>query len=154
MNVRFKPISVLNESKMITLGYRHDRACTILVGKVLDLINKFRSIRCSVLRPDAGSAPTETGKPLSELKRMIPEYAIVKRKYEPAKMDKDAALKAIQEAFAGEKMDLRDGIKLLRGRSWIHVRKSNTEPILRTIAEAPTKEEAEALLREVIGKLH
>ncbi|MCK5733966.1 MAG: phosphoglucosamine mutase, partial [Candidatus Latescibacteria bacterium] len=62
----------------------------------------------------------ETGKTVSELKRTIPEYAIVKRKYEPTKMDKDAALGAIREAYDGEEMDLRDGIKLLRERSWLH----------------------------------
>ena len=94
----------------------------------------------------------ETGKTVSELKQGIPEYAIVKRKYEPTKMDKDAALKAIREAYDGEEMDLRDGIKLLRERSWLHVRKSNTEPVLRAVAEAPTKEEAEAFQEEVAEK--
>ena len=94
----------------------------------------------------------ETGKTVTELKRTIPEYAIVKRKYEPTKMDKDAALKAIREAYDGEEMDLRDGIKLLRERSWLHIRKSNTEPILRAVAEAPTKGEAEAFQKEVAEK--
>ncbi|MCK5328912.1 MAG: phosphoglucosamine mutase, partial [Candidatus Latescibacteria bacterium] len=94
----------------------------------------------------------ETGKTVSELKRTIPEYAIVKRKYEPTKMDKDAALGAIREAYDGEEMDLRDGIKLLRERSWLHIRKSNTESILRAVAEAPTRKEAEAFQEEVAEK--
>ena len=97
---------------------------------------------------------TETGQSISELKRMVPEYTIVKRKYEPTHLDQDAALAAIRESYAGEEMDVRDGIKLLRGHSWIHIRRSNTEPILRAVAEASTKEEAEALLREVAEKFH
>jgi phosphomannomutase len=60
------------------------------------------------------------------------------------------AVEKIARAYAGYKVDLSDGawVDLADRRSWLHVRASNTEPIMRLIAEAPTAAGADALLDE------
>jgi len=84
-------------------------------------------------------------------------YSIRKRKVDLARReDANAAVDKIAKAFAGNHVDLSDGawVNLETRRSWLHVRASNTEPIMRLIAEAPTQAEADALLDEaarVIG---
>lgn len=93
----------------------------------------------------------ETGGTVTELMEEVPRYVIMKRKYQRPGLNKDQALAAVRSAYEGkEEMDLRDGVKLIRGSTWIHLRKSNTEPILRAVVEAGTQEEAEQLYREVI----
>jgi len=99
-----------------------------------------------------------TKRPLSALVDEMPSYAIVKQKVDLARKE-DAAptLKAIAAAYApgragtGVRIDTQDGIRLdFDARSaWVHVRASNTEPIMRLIAEAPTAAEATHLLGEV-----
>lgn len=90
---------------------------------------------------------------LSELVAGVPAYAIVKRKVELAQRgDADAAVEAIARAYADQRVDRQDGAWVdfasgpRAGRAWLHVRASNTEPIMRLIAEAPTEGEAGALL--------
>jgi phosphomannomutase len=87
---------------------------------------------------------------LSEVVREIPAYAIVKRKVDLArKEDAMPAVEKIAKAFAAERVDLQDGVRVdfESSRSWLHVRASNTEPIMRLIAEAPDKAGAERVLR-------
>ena len=55
----------------------------------------------------------------------------------------------VKAEFAGWEMDERDGLWLGKEKSWVHVRASNTEPVIRVIAEAPTSAEAEALCTKV-----
>ena len=55
----------------------------------------------------------------------------------------------VKKEFEGWELDSRDGLRFAKGKSWVHVRASNTEPVLRVIAEAPSKEEAEALCQTV-----
>lgn len=94
----------------------------------------------------------ETGATVTELTEELPRYVILKRKYQRPGLNKDQALSAVRLAYEGKvNMDLRDGVKLIRGSAWIHLRKSNTEPILRAVVEAGTREEAEELYQEVIG---
>lgn len=91
---------------------------------------------------------------LSEIVDGMPRYAIVKRKVGLARReDADGAVERVAGAFAGEKLDLQDGVRVDVGseRGWVHVRASNTEPIMRLIAEAPTVEAAEGLLGRVEG---
>lgn len=96
----------------------------------------------------------ETGATVTELTEELPRYAILKRKYRRPGLDKDQALAAVRSTYEGkEEMDLRDGVKLIRGSTWIHLRKSNTEPILRAVMEAGTPEEAEEVYQEVIDLL-
>ena len=92
------------------------------------------------------------GKKISALAGSIPHYSMIKEKVEIA--EKGTWIEPLKEKFSGETMDLRDGIKIIFPDSWIHVRESNTEPIVRIIAEAPTEGEAKKILKrvyEVIG---
>ncbi len=89
--------------------------------------------------------------PLSRIVDAIPVYAIRKRKMSVrGPEDAGRAVEAVAAAFskAGVPVDRRDGawVDLSALRAWLHVRPSNTEPIVRLIAEAPTAAEADALL--------
>lgn len=92
---------------------------------------------------------------LSEIVASIPSYAIEKRKVDLASKDEAvAAISKVAKHFAQQHVDTRDGAWInitkgpLAGKAWLHVRASNTEPIMRLIAEAPTKEQSNALLDE------
>ncbi len=84
-----------------------------------------------------------TGKSLSELVNQIPRYAIVKTKFPCLREDAVRAVEALKKQFASEKVDTQDGIRIDWPQSWVHARPSNTEPIMRIIAEAPTRQEAQ-----------
>lgn len=99
----------------------------------------------------------KSGKKVSELKKTYPAYAIAKNKMEltPA-IDVDTILKAVKERFADERITDIDGVKIDFKDSWVHLRKSNTEPIIRIYSEAHTMTEAEELagkIKEVIAKM-
>ncbi|MBD5180437.1 MAG: phosphoglucosamine mutase [Bacteroidales bacterium] len=99
----------------------------------------------------------KSGKKVSELKATYPPYSISKNKIEltPA-INVDALLEAVKEKFAGEQITDIDGVKIDFADSWVHLRKSNTEPIIRIYAEASTPEKADALalsIKEVINGL-
>ena len=88
----------------------------------------------------------KSGKKVSELKKQYPAYAIAKNKVElTPDVDVDAILKAIKTKYAAEKVTDIDGVKIDFENSWVHLRKSNTEPIIRIYSEAQTIEEAETL---------
>lgn len=88
--------------------------------------------------------------PLSELHGSLPQYVMCRRKVELSDRAKIAQLlEAAASRYQHETLDMTDGLKLLRDRSWVHVRASNTEPIVRLMAEAPTAEAAESLCREM-----
>lgn len=87
---------------------------------------------------------TQYPAPLSHLLKQLPNYAMVKLKKE-LKGDPDVALAAIQKQFKDVPQTDIDGLKLMFPDSWVHMRKSNTEPIVRIIAEAPSQEKAEEL---------
>ncbi|MFH1566537.1 MAG: phosphoglucosamine mutase [Gemmatimonadota bacterium] len=98
-------------------------------------------------------ALAESGRPLSRLVSQLPRYAIEKRKVSCSPAALERAVEGLRrhhpEAFTHP---VQDGIKLyLSGRMecpWIHLRASNTEPVVRTIAESLSREEAEALCDE------
>ena len=83
-----------------------------------------------------------SGKTLSQLVNEIPRYQIVKTKFTCAREDANRAVEAVKAHFATEKVDTQDGVRVDWKQSWVHARPSNTEPIMRIIAEAPTREEA------------
>ncbi|MBL8877066.1 MAG: phosphoglucosamine mutase [Phycisphaerae bacterium] len=91
------------------------------------------------------------GKPLSQIVASIPSYSIVKRKVDlsDTAQAKIAADK-VAKHFANDRIDLQDGVRvdIESKRAWLHVRGSNTEPIMRLIAEAPTAAVANELLDE------
>lgn len=94
-------------------------------------------------------ARTGDKRPLSELVRGLPAYAIEKRKVDlPSKEAARPAVEAIARAYRDERIDLQDGVRVDfdSRRAWLHVRASNTEPIMRLIAEAPAAETARAIL--------
>ena len=94
----------------------------------------------------------KSGKKVSELKKEYPAYAIAKNKIElTPEIDVDAILDAMKVKYADEKITDIDGVKIDFKSSWVHLRKSNTEPIIRIYAEAPTMAEAEALAENVKG---
>ncbi|MBO6172545.1 MAG: phosphoglucosamine mutase [Bacteroidales bacterium] len=91
---------------------------------------------------------------VSELKKTYPEYHIAKNKIELS--DKgliDRILEEMKKAYSSEDVNCIDGVKISfeAERKWVHLRRSNTEPIIRIYSEAPTMAEAEALAGEVIG---
>lgn len=91
----------------------------------------------------------DSGKLISELKAAIPRYHIIKDKI---KVSNDASLKilrAVRQHYRNEKLNLLDGVHIDFGDSWIHARRSNTEPVIRIMAEAPTQERAEELAGEL-----
>ncbi|MFI5381210.1 MAG: phosphoglucosamine mutase [Tepidisphaerales bacterium] len=89
-----------------------------------------------------------TGKSISELVNEIPRYDIVKTKFECRREDANRAVEALKVEFAKEKVDVQDGIRIDWDKSWVHARPSNTEPIMRIIAEAPTRAEADARIAQ------
>ena len=97
-----------------------------------------------------------TGKSVSQLVAEMPQYAIVKRKVDladPAQAVR--AADAVAGHFSKNAIDRQDGVRVALDaeRAWLHVRGSNTEPIMRLIAEAPTQMLAERLLDEAAGAI-
>ena len=93
------------------------------------------------------------GLKVSELKKTYPSYFIAKNKIQlsdPALIDR--ILGALKEKFADEEINDIDGVKIIfeAEKKWVHLRNSNTEPIIRIYAEAPTMQAAEALAEEII----
>ena len=93
-----------------------------------------------------------SGKKVSELKKTYPQYSIAKNKIElTPSIDVDAILEAMKEKYAHEKVTDIDGVKIDFDDSWVHLRKSNTEPIIRIYSEAGTMEKAEKLGNDIKG---
>jgi phosphomannomutase len=92
----------------------------------------------------------------SALKASLPQYEIVKNKIELGTLKPDEILKRLHEKYSKtETTNFDDGLKIDFPASWVHLRKSNTEPIIRIIAEAKTRDEAAQLVdrfqKEIIG---
>lgn len=88
----------------------------------------------------------KSGKKVSEIRAGLPAYEIYKTKIQlTPDIDVDAILAAVKDRFSSEKITDIDGVKIDFAESWVHLRKSNTEPIIRIYAEAHTPAEAEAL---------
>jgi phosphomannomutase len=95
----------------------------------------------------------ETGATVSELLSELPPSYMVKEKLACRSDRIRAALKAVGEAYAGLPLDLRDGVKVTTGDGWFLVRGSNTEPIIRLVAEAETEGRARSLLEGVRARV-
>lgn len=95
----------------------------------------------------------QSGRTVSDLIGDLPHYWMIKEKL-PCPSDKiGAALKMILSDYAGEQMDLRDGVKVIFDDGWLHVRGSNTEPIIRIVAEARSEARAKQILDSVFEKV-
>ena len=99
----------------------------------------------------------KSGMKVSELKKTYPQYQIAKNKIElTPDIDVDKILLAVKDKFAGCDITDIDGVKIDFPESWVHLRKSNTEPIIRIYSEAATMEEAQQLaeqIKQVINSL-
>ena len=94
----------------------------------------------------------KSGKKVSEIKAGLPQYAIAKNKIElTPDIDVDALLEAVKKRYANERVTDIDGVKIDFADSWVHLRKSNTEPIIRIYSEAETMEKADKLAQDMIG---
>lgn len=90
------------------------------------------------------------GMKVSEIRASLPRYEIAKNKIElTPDIDVDAILNAVKEKYASEEINDIDGVKIDFENSWVHLRKSNTEPIIRIYSEAASMEEADALANEI-----
>lgn len=90
----------------------------------------------------------------SELRATYPEYVISKnRKDLTPDMDVDAILRKMADKYKGERVSTIDGVKIDFADSWAHLRKSNTEPIIRIYCEAHTMEEADGLAKRIIADI-
>jgi phosphomannomutase len=92
-----------------------------------------------------------SGKKLSELVAELPRYHIVKAKHSVERDALPALYSGLKAKWPEAKINEEDGLRLDWPDRWLHVRPSNTEPIVRIIAEAPTREEAEGLCKAAKG---
>lgn len=97
----------------------------------------------------------KTGRSISELLAELPVYHIVKKKLEClSQAAAEDLIERAKELYKKETLDLTEGVKVYFKKSWVHLRASNTEPIVRIIAEAPTLDEAQKLAQDLILRLN
>ena len=95
-----------------------------------------------------------SGKKISELISEIPAYYMLKKKIACQKRDEaEDFMERIKEDFKGNDLILTEGVKVLLPSGWVHVRASNTEPVIRVIAEGKQKEEVEKLVHQILKPL-
>ena len=96
----------------------------------------------------------EQGMKCSELRATYPAYFMSKNKIQltPA-IDVDALLKQVEEKYAHEQVTTIDGVKIDFAEEWIHLRKSNTEPIIRVYTESTSAEKANALAERFMAEI-
>lgn len=94
------------------------------------------------------------GLTMTALRATYPSYFASKNKIQltPA-IDVDKVLREVKQRYAGEKVNDIDGVKIDFAESWVHLRKSNTEPIIRVYTEAKSPAEADALAQRFIGEI-
>ncbi|HSD15297.1 MAG TPA: phosphoglucosamine mutase [Flavobacterium sp.] len=91
---------------------------------------------------------------VAELRASYPQYFMSKNKIElTPQIDVDAVLKAMTEKYASENISTIDGVKIDFPTEWVHLRKSNTEPIIRIYTEAPTQNAADVLAERFVSEL-
>jgi phosphomannomutase len=97
------------------------------------------------------SSLAQKGMKASELRKTFPNYFIAKNRIDlTPSTDVDAILVKVKEMFANEQVNDIDGVKIDFPDKWVHLRKSNTEPIIRVYSEAHTMEEADALGKQIM----
>jgi len=90
----------------------------------------------------------------SELRDSYPSYTIAKNKIElKPGIDVDAILKHMAERYQNHEVDLTDGVKIYLGKEWVHLRKSNTEPIIRIYSESKSVDTANELGRKIMAEI-
>jgi phosphomannomutase len=88
---------------------------------------------------------------VSELRKTYPDYCISKNRIDlTPSIDVDALLAIVKDLYKNERVNDKDGVKIDFADGWVHLRKSNTEPIIRVYSEAATMEQANALANQVM----
>ena len=96
----------------------------------------------------------KSGKSCSQLRAQYPEYYMSKNKIELSPdVDVDGILAKMKQRYANEQVNDIDGVKIDFADEWVHLRKSNTEPIIRIYTESKTKEGAEALAKKMMTEI-
>lgn len=96
----------------------------------------------------------EKGGTVAELRASYPSYYMSKKKIQLTPgLDVDGILKSMAEKYANEDISTIDGVKVDFAENWVHLRKSNTEPIIRIYTEAKSQIEADALADRIIGEI-
>jgi phosphomannomutase len=91
---------------------------------------------------------------VSELRDHYPAYTISKNKIElTPNVNVDDILNKMAQAYAHEEVDTTDGVKIYIGKEWVHLRKSNTEPIIRIYSESKNADAADALAKRIIAEI-
>ncbi len=91
---------------------------------------------------------------VSELRKTYPNYFMSKKKIQLTPgLDVDGILKTIEERYHNERLTTIDGVKIDFAENWVHLRKSNTEPIVRVYTEAKSQDEANALADKFIAEI-
>ena len=97
------------------------------------------------------SSLANRGCKVSQLRAEMPEYSIAKNRIDlTPTTDVDAILEKVKELYAEQQVNDIDGVKIDFPDKWVHLRKSNTEPIIRVYSEAHTIEEADALGKDIM----
>lgn len=92
---------------------------------------------------------------VSELRKTFPNYCISKNRIDlTPTTDVDAILASIKETYKNERVNDKDGVKIDFSEGWVHLRKSNTEPIIRVYSEAETMDKANELAHRIMDKIH
>ncbi|CAM4333942.1 phosphoglucosamine mutase [Zobellia roscoffensis] len=96
----------------------------------------------------------EKGGTVAELRASYPSYFMSKKKIQLTPgLDVDGILKAMADTYKNEEISTIDGVKIDFAENWVHLRKSNTEPIIRIYTEAKSQSEADKLANRVIGEI-
>lgn len=94
------------------------------------------------------------GKSASMLRSSYPNYFISKNKIElTPQIDVDKVLLAVKEKYKSQPVNTIDGVKIEFGKEWVHLRKSNTEPIIRIYSESQTESTADSLAKKIISDI-
>ena len=91
----------------------------------------------------------DADKSISEIYNTLPQFNIVKDKVQLDQIDESEIIRTAKDVFINSTIDTTDGIKFIWSDKWIHLRKSNTEPIIRIYAEAPTIKDAKILIQKL-----
>ena len=92
---------------------------------------------------------SQTNEPLSAIHQGLPQFEIIKDKINLEGIDLEALIEKVSTAFDDADKNTLDGIKFIWDDQWVHLRRSNTEHIIRIYAEAPVKHQAEELIRKI-----
>lgn len=95
---------------------------------------------------------SDYGKSISELKKELPQYFIVKKKIEVTK-NPDEVISKLTDNFSNQKINTEDGLRVDFADHWVHFRRSNTEPIVRIIVEAKSESKAEGLSKKYFNDI-